>query len=156
MTKPPVVVTAAVIVRDGRLLIARRKPGGPYGGRWELPGGKVEPGESLAACLERELGEELGLRARAGELICTSRGLAEGREIELHALRVRPVAGVPEARVHDRIAWAAPAEWRRYRFLEPDVELLECIRARWAEIARPAGTGPGRLRPRRADPVERP
>jgi len=130
-----VVVTAAVIVRDGRLLIARRRRGGSNGGRWELPGGKVEPGESVGSCLERELAEELGVAARSGEILCSARHLAGGVEIELVALRVLGYEGTPAALDHDEIAWASPREWGRYDFLEPDVALLECLRLRWEELA---------------------
>jgi (d)CTP diphosphatase len=134
-------VAAAVIVRAGRLLIARRKTGDAAGRRWELPGGKAEEGESLAVCLERELAEELGVAARVGEVLCETRGLAGGRALVLSALRVHGISGEPEARVHDRLAWASPEEWPRYRFLEPDLVLLECIRSRWDELAPGASEG---------------
>ena len=128
-------VTAGVIVRDGRLLIGRRRAGDAFGGRWELPGGKVEPGESLEKCLERELEEELGITARAGERLCVSHRVTEGRSLELVALRVRGFTGEPEAREHDELEWVLPEEWVGYRFLDADVELLECLRGRWRSIA---------------------
>ncbi|MBC7224031.1 MAG: NUDIX domain-containing protein, partial [Anaerolineae bacterium] len=60
-------VVAAVLVRDGRVLLAQRRPEDMLGGMWEFPGGKREPGETLRECLRRELQEELGLRVRVGE-----------------------------------------------------------------------------------------
>lgn len=132
------VVTAAVIVRDGRLLVARRKVGDPNAGRWELPGGKVEGGESLAACLERELSEELGIVARAGEVLCATRRRVGGRILDLSALRVLGFAGEPTAIEHAELAWVPPGEWRRYDFLEPDLALLECLRGRWEDLVREA------------------
>jgi (d)CTP diphosphatase len=128
-------VTAAVIVRDGRLLIARRGHGHRHAGRWELPGGKVKPGESLAACLERELAEELGIAARAGATLCSTRQCDQGLVIALSALAILGFQGEPEAREHEELAWAAPEDWWRYEFLAPDVELLQCLRLRWSEIA---------------------
>lgn len=136
-----VVVTAAVIVRGGRLLIAQRGAGDPNAFRWELPGGKVADGESLAACMERELAEELGIVARAGEVLCATRHRAGGRIIELSAVHVLGFEGEPTAIEHAGLAWALPGEWRRYDFLEPDVALLECLRTRWEDLVRDAGRG---------------
>ena len=62
-------VVAAVIERDGQILIGQRKARGRHGLKWEFPGGKVEPGEELRAALARELREELGIDAQIGEEI---------------------------------------------------------------------------------------
>ena len=127
-------VTAAVIVRDGTLLIARRAPGDRFGGRWELPGGKVEDGESLAGCLKRELAEELGVEADVGEeLGCVTHSHGDDT-IELHALRVRAARGEIRRTAHDEVRWAPPSEWDRYDFLEADRPLLEMLRRRWHEL----------------------
>ena len=64
-----IVVTAAVIERDGRYLVTRRQRGVHLEGYWEFPGGKCEPEESLEDCLRRELREELGAEAVVGEEI---------------------------------------------------------------------------------------
>lgn len=65
-TSSILIVVAAIVVRDGKLLMTRRTAGSHLGGLWELPGGKVEPGESPPAALARELREELGVSARVG------------------------------------------------------------------------------------------
>ncbi|WP_369960572.1 (deoxy)nucleoside triphosphate pyrophosphohydrolase [Leifsonia sp. EB34] len=62
-------VVAAVIVRDGAVLACRRAPHKDAAGRWEFPGGKVEPGETPEAALARELREELGVQVRVGSLL---------------------------------------------------------------------------------------
>ena len=116
------------------MLIARRGPGVPHCGRWELPGGKARAGETLQECLERELEEELGIRAAAGEILATSRERQGDREIELHALRIVRFSGEPCPSEHDRLLWAAPQEWRSYEFLEPDRRILVQLEARWPEI----------------------
>ena len=59
-------VTAGVLVNDGRVLVCQRPAGTRHAGKWEFPGGKVEPGESLPECLRRELHEELAIEADVG------------------------------------------------------------------------------------------
>jgi len=65
-------VTAAILFKDGKVLIARRKQGQSHAGLWEFPGGKIEDSETPQACLERELEEEHGLRVRSGRIIAES------------------------------------------------------------------------------------
>jgi len=62
ITLPTVIVTAAIILNRGRILISQRPSKGLLGGMWEFPGGKLEPSETLKACLQREIKEELGTR----------------------------------------------------------------------------------------------
>jgi 8-oxo-dGTP diphosphatase len=62
------VVCAALIDRDGRALLQKRRAGSQHGGLWEFPGGKVEPAESCKSALVREIGEELGIVIAAGDL----------------------------------------------------------------------------------------
>lgn len=65
----PQLAVSAVAVAGGRLLLVRRAPGRSGGGRWAVPGGRVEPGEPVRAAVVRELREEAGLRARCGPLV---------------------------------------------------------------------------------------
>jgi mutator protein MutT len=65
-------IAAAIIEKDGKILIAQRTKKDALFGKWEFPGGKVEPGETLQACLKRELFDELGIDAEIGEYFCTS------------------------------------------------------------------------------------
>src|SRR5438046_621211 len=82
-----VVVAAAVIERDGRFLVTRRPPGAHLEGYWEFPGGKCELGETYAACLAREIREELGVGiAIAHEVFATTHDYPD-RRVELHFLR---------------------------------------------------------------------
>ena len=94
-------VTAALLEENGRVLLARRKPGKHMGGRWELPGGKIEPGESPEDSLARELAEELGLEARIGEYLCSALFDAEGVSLELLVYRAHRTAGEPAALEHE-------------------------------------------------------
>ena len=78
-------VVAAVVWRDGRLLLTQRPPGGPLGGQWEFPGGKIEPGETPAQALVREIREELHVGATAREVIAVDRHqYTHGLDVEIH------------------------------------------------------------------------
>lgn len=107
MIQPATRVVAAVIEREGRVLVAQRAPKNRHGGMWEFPGGKVERGESDIDALKRELLEELGLR-----LIRAEAPLAElhdpGSQFLIVFLPV-VVDGQPECREHAATFWAA---WR--------------------------------------------
>ncbi|MEA4897650.1 (deoxy)nucleoside triphosphate pyrophosphohydrolase [Bacillota bacterium Meth-B3] len=104
------VVTAAVIEREGRVLLLRRASGQSHAGKWEFPGGKLEPGEDERACLRRELREELGIEARVLEPAGESLHRYERGEILLRAYWTIWTAGDMRLTVHDRARWASPAE----------------------------------------------
>lgn len=122
-------VTAAVIERDGHYLLCRRHPNGELPGKWEFPGGKIEPGESEEECLKRELREELSIdvvpRRRLGEV-----------EDELPAGRLRLIAFCADAGRqspvvldHEEIAWVAPQELCSYDLAPADVTVAEWVAA---------------------------
>lgn len=115
--KPPVphyLVTAAVIQRDGRVLLARRPSAGLLGGLWEFPGGKVEPGESLPQALRRELREELGVEAEIGPETGVYRHAYTHFKVTLHAFRCALLSGEPQPLAASELAWALPADLPRY------------------------------------------
>lgn len=101
-------VICAVIVRDGHALLARRAPGQKHEGLWEFPGGKVEAGETDAACLERELQEEFGIAGRTGAHLCDSVCAYPelNLQITLCAYFFDWQSGEFQLRVHDQIQWA--------------------------------------------------
>lgn len=113
-------VTAAVIERDGRILIARRRRGSHLEGKWEFPGGKIEPGESPEECLRRELKEEFGVEAEVGEFICASPHDYGNVAIELLAYRVRRVEGDFHLNSHAEICWVRREELSAYDFADAD------------------------------------
>lgn len=96
-------VVAAAVIRDGRLLLAQRVRPPELAGLWELPGGKVEPGESPADAVRRELREELGVEATAGERIGADVPLHGG--LVLRAYRAELVSGTPRALDHAALCW---------------------------------------------------
>ena len=118
-------VVAAVIERDGNILIGQRKPRGRHGLKWEFPGGKVEPGENLRAALVRELREELGIEAQIGEEIERyDFSYAAAQLTRLVFFRVTEFSGEPENLDFQQIAWAHPKQLPRYDFLEGDVDFV--------------------------------
>lgn len=119
-------VSAAVIIEEGKLLLVRRAPGQSLPGYWELPGGKVEQGESLEDCLVRELDEELGVSATVGVLLARTTYRYEHGEFEMVALEAT-ITGEPEMRVHDKLSWATAGELQNYDLAPADVELVAQI-----------------------------
>lgn len=113
-------VVAAVIEKDGKVLVARRKQGLVAGGMWEFPGGKVEDGETAEECLERELEEELGVRARIGEILCSVPFSGTSKAFELLAFRAELLSDSFVLTDHDEIRWQAPGDMDESLFSKPD------------------------------------
>jgi A/G-specific adenine glycosylase len=111
---PQLTVTAAVIARDGCVLIARRPQEGLLGGLWEFPGGKLEAGESLEACLAREIREELGCQVGVGAELGVYHHAYTHFKVTLHAFACQLMAGEPQALQHSALAWAEPARLGDY------------------------------------------
>jgi 8-oxo-dGTP diphosphatase len=121
-------VTAAIIVEDGRVLIARRPPGGRHPGAWEFPGGKVETGETHAECLARELLEELGIIVEVGEKLAMVRHEYPDLTIDLLAFNCTISRGRPRDLACSEHAWVCPEELSGYDLLPPDRRLAEILR----------------------------
>ncbi len=119
-------VVAAVIEREGRVLVARRKAGG-LGGEWEFPGGKLRNGEAPERGLERELREELGVAAETGEAFCTVeyRGAAA---LDLLVYRVTLDSDDFTLTDHEEVRWRRPEELDEREFSEPDRPVVRKLR----------------------------
>lgn len=115
--KPPVphyLVTAAVLRRDGSVLLARRPADGLLGGLWEFPGGKVEAGESLEQALARELREELGVQAAPGASLGMYRHAYTHFKVTLYAFECDLLQGEPQPLSASELAWVPPAALPAY------------------------------------------
>jgi len=119
-------VTAAVIERGGRVLVTRRQKGVHLEGLWEFPGGKCDPGETLPACLARELMEELGVRATVGDRILGTRHEYPERTVELHFFRCT-LAGEPVPQIGQEMRWVDRRELRALEFPPADAELIRTL-----------------------------
>ena len=123
---PPIVVTAAVIERGDEILVTRRPQGVHLAGHWEFPGGKCDPGESLHACMIRELREELGVEAIVGdEMLVTTHEYAD-RHVELHFLRCR-VSGTPSPQLGQDMRWVRREDLVTLQFPPADEELIRLL-----------------------------
>ena len=120
----PVIVTAAVIERDGSYLLARRPEGTHLAGHWEFPGGKCEEGETPEQCLEREIMEELGVKAVAGREIFRTRYRYPDRFLELRFLACT-LAGTPSPQQGQAVRWVARADLGTLMFPPADAEFVE-------------------------------
>lgn len=122
-------VTAAVIEKDGKVLIARRKAGDALAGKWEFPGGKMEPGETPEQCLRRELTEEFGVDTEIGAFICSSKFEYKHLPIELLVYRARHISGDFRLNDHAAIAWVAVDDLQDYDLASADIPVIAALRA---------------------------
>jgi len=129
-------VVAAIIERDGKILLAQRPPHADQPGLWEFAGGKVEAGETQPQALVRELREELGIEARPARYVASHQREVSGRLIHLHAWHVPSFVGEPMRHYHSALAWCDPAEALRYALAPADIPLLAAFMA--SRAARPA------------------
>jgi A/G-specific adenine glycosylase len=113
-TVPHITVTAAIIQRQGQVLIAQRPPYGLLGGMWEFPGGKQQQGESLPDCLQREIKEELGVLVEVGAPAGVYRHAYTHFRLTLHVFHCHLLDGEPRPLEVAALRWISPAELPDY------------------------------------------
>ena len=124
-------VVAAIIEREGKILIGRRKAEQSHPLQWEFPGGKVEHGETPAQALDRELEEELGIRGAAGPEIASYEYTYAGRDpIRLFFFRVIAFQGEPVNLIFDEMRWEPVQSLSNFDFVEGDIEFLRGLSSR--------------------------
>jgi 8-oxo-dGTP diphosphatase len=128
VTVPHIVVTAAVIERNGAFLLTRRLRGTHLEGSWEFPGGKCEPGETHVACLRREILEELAADLRVGQEILTVTHPYPERVVELHFFACELI-GAPRPMIGQEMRWVPRAELKSLELPPADAELIERLSA---------------------------
>src|SRR5690349_25109278 len=111
-SRPPVLVAAAVLVEEGRVLLTQRKRGTHLAGAWEFPGGKVEPDEDPRAALVRELREELGIEVEVGDVVEVTFHRYPEKAVLLLFFEARRMPGSEEPRPLDvaDVRWTAASE----------------------------------------------
>ena len=121
-------VVAALIFKQGNILICQRTRHQTMPLKWEFPGGKIEDGEQPRDALHRELDEELGIDAEIGEEVTRLRHeYPGGGAVELRFFNVREYARELENKIFKDIRWVAPAELPAYDFLEADIPIVRDI-----------------------------
>ena len=120
-------VTAGIIEKDGKILIAKRKRGKSADAKWEFPGGKVEKGETHEECLKREILEELNVEIQVGKFAGSSCFNNGEKNINLIAYYAEYVSGEIKLTDHEDYRWVLPCELVKYDFLEADLKFVEII-----------------------------
>jgi 8-oxo-dGTP diphosphatase len=118
-------VAAGILVRDSKILIAKRKAGGELAGKWEFPGGKIESGETPEACLKRELTEELGIKSTVGDHLWDGTYHYDFGTVRLLVYRVYWEGDTIVAKDHEEYKWVTPADLKEYDFAPADLPFVE-------------------------------
>jgi len=123
-------VVAALILRDGKMLICQRTRHQPLPLKWEFPGGKIEEGEQPRDALRRELEEEIGIDARIGnEVARLQHSYKNGGAVELRFFDVPEYSGEIENRIFNDVQWVERARLPEFDFLDADLELVKDLAA---------------------------
>ncbi len=120
-------VVAAVIWKDGKLLICQRNRNKNLAYFWEFPGGKIEAGETPQQALIRECQEELSVTIAPKEIVGVTLHAYETFSVELTFIEAEIIEGVPQKTEHEAIAWVTRAELDQYTFCPGDTEVLSIV-----------------------------
>jgi 8-oxo-dGTP diphosphatase len=121
-------VAIGILVRDNRVLVCRRKQSGTFAGYWEFPGGKCEPNEPPAACVLRELSEEVGVTAEVLRLLAPIEHDYGHVHVRLFPFACALTHGEPAPLAADELLWADAEQLTQLKFPEANDELLEEVR----------------------------
>lgn len=124
---PPIVVAAAIICQEDRVLLSRRKPESYLGGLWEFPGGKKEFGETLKGCLRREVKEELGVEISEPVWFHTLQYQYPEKMVKLYFYTCSIILGIPQALECAEIAWVYRHDLISYEFPPADIPVVHKI-----------------------------
>ena len=122
-------VTAAIILKDNKVLIAQRSPHVKLANKWEFPGGKIEPGETPQECLKREIREELDVDIEVLDFFAESMYEYHSGTIKLMAYWCQWISGDFTLNVHSQIAWVNRHELELYDFAPADIPLVDKLKS---------------------------
>lgn len=118
-------VTAAIIRKDDKFLIAQRAEDDECGLLWEFPGGKLEEGETLQECIIREIKEELDLDIEIIDIFATSLYHFNSKKIYFTVFNAKILGGNLKLNVHNQAHWIKASQLKDYKFMPPDVVFVE-------------------------------
>lgn len=134
LTSPPLVhkqIGVAVINnQQGKILIDRRKQKGEMGGLWEFPGGKLEAGETIEECIQREIKEELDIEISVGDRLTTITHNYETFNVTLYVHDCQYLSGEPQPLECEEIHWVAPDQLDRYQFPQANTQIINLLQQR--------------------------
>jgi 8-oxo-dGTP diphosphatase len=120
---------AVICNQSGQILIAKRKAGGTMGGLWEFPGGKIEPGETVAECIVREIQEELAIEITVGEHLISIEHTYPTFQITLIVHHCQHISGIPQPIESDEICWVGVKDLNNYQFPAANLAIIEAIQS---------------------------
>ena len=118
-------VTAAILIEDGKILIAKRKANDRQANKWEFPGGTVEQNETPQTCLEREMQEEFGIEVSVGKFLGESTYHYDHGPVKLLAYRTHLVSGRPALKYHSAFRWVSTEQLSNYDFAPADIPFVK-------------------------------
>lgn len=124
---PHKVIGVAVIWKDQRILIDRRKAEGLLGGLWEFPGGKLEPGETIEECIQREIREELAIEIEVGEQLIVVAHTYTHFRVTLNVHHCRYRSGEPQTIECDEVRWVTVGELPNFPFPKANLKIIEAL-----------------------------
>lgn len=125
-------MVGAVILEDGKVLCAQRGPDGSLGGKWEFPGGKIEPNESPRQALEREIDEELMCQIRVDEEVTTTTYEYDFATIILTTFFCKLLGGKPQLTEHSAVKWLPPEKLHELVWAPADIPAVELVQEQLA------------------------
>ncbi len=119
---------AVIWNQTGQILIDRRKIGGTMGGLWEFPGGKIEPGETVAACIAREIQEELAIEITVGEQLISIEHTYPTFHLTLTVHHCQHISGVPQPIESEEIRWVNISDLGNYQFPAANIAIINALK----------------------------
>lgn len=119
---------AVIWNHEGQILIDKRRLEGLLGGLWEFPGGKIEPGETVEACIEREIREELGIEIEVGDRLVTVDHTYTQFRVTLNVHHCRHLSGEPQPLESDEVRWVTLDEIDKFQFPQGNAKIIEALR----------------------------
>jgi len=121
---------AVITNQQGEILIDRRKQSGEMGGLWEFPGGKIESGETIEECIQREVKEELDIQIKVGDRLTTITHAYETFKVTLYVHDCEYVSGTPQTIECEEIHWVKPNLISQYQFPQANIKIVNLLQQR--------------------------